>query len=129
LQYIPLLLAALLATGQATAHHSFAATYDLTKPVRITGTLVAARWINPHAIFTVESRGSDGRVTRWTCEGAGVATLIRRGIGPTQLHVGETITVEGYRARGGASLMDLQRVQLADGRELASGTPGHGRPE
>ncbi|HEY7440907.1 MAG TPA: DUF6152 family protein, partial [Vicinamibacterales bacterium] len=36
------------------AHHSEAAEYDATKPVRVTGIVKKVEWTNPHIWFYVE---------------------------------------------------------------------------
>ena len=38
----------LLAGGKALAHHSFAAEFDGTKRVTLTGTVTKVEWTNPH---------------------------------------------------------------------------------
>ncbi|PYR98966.1 MAG: hypothetical protein DMG12_21425, partial [Acidobacteria bacterium] len=38
------------------AHHSFAAEYDGTKPVKVTGKVVKVEWMNPHIWFYVEGK-------------------------------------------------------------------------
>ena len=39
----------LLAPAAAVAHHSFAAEYDVKKPVTLKGTVTSLEWTNPHA--------------------------------------------------------------------------------
>lgn len=42
-------LAGLLVTAvPVVAHHSFAAEYDASKPIKLTGTLTKIEWTNPH---------------------------------------------------------------------------------
>ena len=42
--------------GSLLAHHSFAAQYDATKAIRLTGTLVRVEWTNPHKIGRASCR-------------------------------------------------------------------------
>ena len=41
----------LLAVNPILAHHSESAEYDLTKPVKVTGTIKSVEWKNPHIWF------------------------------------------------------------------------------
>jgi len=38
----------------ALAHHSFAAEFDRSKPVTMTGTVTKVEWANPHARFYID---------------------------------------------------------------------------
>jgi hypothetical protein len=111
------------------AHHSFAAQYDPTKAIRITGTLSKVEWGNPHTYFYLDVKEPDGTVITWGCEGAAPAQLSRRGFKRGDLKLGDTMTVDGYRARDGSHLMDARRVTLADGRIVSGGSPGDGGPQ
>ena len=104
------------------AHHSFAAQYDPTKAIRITGTLSKVEWGNPHTYFYLDVKEPDGTVVTWGCEGAAPAQLSRRGFKRGDLKLGDTMTVDGYRARDGSHLIDARRVTLADGRIVSGGS-------
>jgi hypothetical protein len=72
-------VAALLATGTAMAHHSFAAEYDANKPVTLKGTVTKVEWTNPHARFYVDVKDASGQVTNWNLELASPNVLVRNG--------------------------------------------------
>ena len=45
------------------AHHSFAAEYDSTKPLKVTGAVTKVDWANPHVYFYVDVKDAEtGRV-------------------------------------------------------------------
>src|SRR5262245_31394649 len=105
-----------LASATLAAHHSFAAEFDATKAIRISGTLSKVEWTNPHIYFYLDAKDEQGNVVRWTCESGAPGALSRRGFKRGDLKLGDTIVVDGYRAKNGANLVDARRVTLADGR-------------
>jgi len=127
-------LAALLGATLAAAvlptyaHHSFAAEYDSSKAVRITGTISKVEWTNPHSYLYIDVRDEQGATTTWTCEGGAPNALSRRGFRKNDIKLGDTVTIDGYGAKDGSHLMDARRITLSDGRSFYSGSPGDGGP-
>lgn len=115
--------------AQLMAHHSFAAMYDGSKAIRITGKLTKIEWSNPHSYFYLDVTDEDGKVINWACEGAAPGALSRRGFQKGDIKFGDTLIIDGYRARDGSNLMDARRVILPDGRVIAGGTEGDGGPQ
>ena len=122
-------IVAVVGGGRLLAHHSFAAQYDPTKAIRISGTLSKVEWTNPHTYFYVDVKEGNGQVTTWGCEGAAAGQLSRRGFKKGDVKIGDTIIIDGYPARDGSRLMDARRMTLADGRIVAGGSPGDGGPQ
>jgi hypothetical protein len=122
-------VAAISITVPAAAHHSFAAEYDGTKAVRLEGTLVKIEWTNPHTYFYIDVKQPDGTAVRWGLEAGSPGALSRRGFKRGDIKVGDTIIVDGYRARDGSNLADARRVTLPDGRVVAGGSAGDGGPQ
>jgi hypothetical protein len=114
---------------QLLAHHSFAAQYDATKAIRLTGTLAKVEWTNPHTYFYLDVKDDNGQVVRWGCEGGAPGALSRRGFKRGDLKLGDTITVDGYRAKDGSNLADARRITLANGRIVSGASAGDGGPQ
>jgi hypothetical protein len=110
------------------AHHSFAAEYDATKAVRITGVISKVEWTNPHSYLYIDVKDDHGNLSTWTCEGGAPNTLSRRGFRKNSIKIGDTATIDGYGAKDGSHLMDARRITLSDGRSFYSGSPGDGGP-
>ena len=101
------------------AHHSFAAEYDGTKPVKVSGVVKRVEWANPHIWYYVEGKDDvSGRTAVWGFSGAPPALLARRGIRRDVLKIGDTVLVEGFLARDGSANASGGRVTFADGRQV-----------
>jgi hypothetical protein len=100
------------------AHHSFAAEFDDTKPIKMTGTITKVEWTNPHIWFYLDVKNADGTTTTWGFAGGAPGQLMRRGIVKDQLKLGETVIVEGFRAKDGSNNASGGRVTFPDGRNV-----------
>jgi Family of unknown function (DUF6152) len=114
----------------AWAHHSFAAEFDVTKPVKLQGTVTKMEWINPHSWIHMDVKNADGTVTEWMVEGGSPNSLLRRGFTKHSLEAGTEIVVEGYQAKDGANRANGRDLTFPDGRKLFIGTnPDEKAPE
>jgi hypothetical protein len=119
---------ALAVTLPVAAHHSFAAEFDASKAIRVRGSLVDNQWTNPHTDIYLNVTDDQGKVVKWACEAGAPGALSRRGFKRGDLKLGDTIVVDGYRAKDGSFLMDARRVTLPDGRVVSGGSAGDGGP-
>jgi hypothetical protein len=113
---LSLLLLVFAASLPVRAHHSFAAEYDDTKPIKVTGTVTKVEWQNPHIWFYVDVKGDDGKVVNYAFSGGAPGQLMRRGIMKSAIQVGSTITVDGFRAKDGSTNGFGAKVTFPDGR-------------
>lgn len=100
------------------AHHSETAEYDVTKPVKVTGTISKVEWMNPHIWFYVDVKDENGKITTWGFSSAPPGMLLRRGITKDVLKIGAVVNVEGSRARDGSNNASGRKVTFADGRNV-----------
>src|SRR4051795_11685530 len=70
---------AVVMAARLSAHHSFAAEFDATKPVTLTGTVTRLEWANPHIWVYLDVTDPRGAVAPWQCEGGAPTTLTRNG--------------------------------------------------
>ena len=117
-RWIPLAagVLALGVTAAVSAHHSFAAIYDMQQPITVKGTIVNVRLTNPHSWFYLDVKNDAGQVERWAFEAGTPSGMIRNGYKPTVIKEGSEVTIKGFRARDTAQNMGMLReLTTADG--------------
>src|SRR5262245_66627356 len=103
------------------AHHSEAAEYDASKPVKVTGIVKKVEWTNPHIWFYVEGKDEvSGLAAVWGFSGGAPNGLRRRGVTKDSLKVGDMVKVQGIRAKDGSPNAASRGVTFADGRQVST---------
>ena len=111
-------IAAIVLSGVAAyAHHSYAATYDVGKEVKLEGKLIQFTFRNPHSYVTLQAPDTTGAMQRWAVEWAGTSQLSNRGITQETLKVGDAITIVGRPSRvpGEYRLLMVNLTRPSDG--------------
>jgi hypothetical protein len=109
-------LVGLAAAPIATAHHSFAAVYDMSQPVTVHGTIVQVRLTNPHSWFYVDVKDDAGAVQRWAFEAGTPSGMIRNGFKPNVIKAGAEVTISGFKGRDESQNIGMLReLTTADG--------------
>jgi len=113
--------ASLLGAIPSSAHHAFAAEFDIKKPVKLQGTVTKMEWINPHAWIHIDVKGPDGKITSWMVEGGTPNILLRRGFTKQSLQEGTVVIVEGYQAKNGENRANGSNITFTSGKRLFLG--------
>jgi hypothetical protein len=93
------MVAGLLSGGQAYAHHSFAATYQVDKVVTIKGKIVQFLYRNPHSFVKVEAPDDKGEMQTWSVEWGGGTQLNQAHVTRETLQPGDNVIVAGNPGR------------------------------
>jgi hypothetical protein len=89
----------------------------MSKLVTVKGTVTEFMWENPHPMITVEVR-NDGKVEKWLIGGPAINRMEANGWTTTTVKPGDVITGIGYQFGDGQKIIRLEKVVLADGKEI-----------
>lgn len=117
-----------LAPGAVLAHHG-GNLYDTTKVVVLKdATITKFEWGTPHNQIFFDAKGDKGEVQHWVASTEPAGVMLERGWTRRSLKPGDVVTVYIFAAKNGATVGNLQKIAMADGKELtAAGAPGGGR--
>ena len=121
---LPAALLMMAGVSASQAHHSFAAQYDNTRPVNMTGALTKLEWTNPHVYIYIDvTDAATKKVTNWAFEMGPPHMLQRAGWKRNELKYGEEVQVDGWLARDGSNSANARRVmRKSTGQVLGAAT-------
>ena len=99
-KWIFLIVVATLVSGlTAYAHHSFQATYDQNKTIKIEGKIAQFLIRSPHSFVQILAPDENGKMQRWAVEWQGAAQLVDSGITKDTMRSGDPVIVTGNPGR------------------------------
>lgn len=111
-----IVLALVSAVMPLSAHHSWPVNND--RLVTVKGKVIEFMWANPHPMITLEVQTNDGRMEKWQIGGPALIRMEANGWTKTTVKAGDVITGIGYQYADGQKIVKLERVVLADGKEM-----------
>jgi len=108
---------AALAVTTAFAHHSFSATYEISKQVKLDGAITQFVYRNPHSFVHIEAPDDSGASQRWAVEWGGTGQLAQAGVKRDSLKVGDKVVIVGRPSRvpGEYRVLMVNLTRPADG--------------
>lgn len=97
------------------AHHSLAAEFDTTKPIKLQGVVTKLDWRNPHAFIHLEVKNGQGAIEKWQCELGSPNAMTRAGFSHDSVKAGDEVVIDGILARDGSKTCSTRVVNAKDG--------------
>jgi hypothetical protein len=115
---VALVVAGLIGGTSVLAHHSFAAEFDINKPVTLQGVVTKIEWVNPHVYVYLDVKDATGKVTPWSLSSLGPAAARRAGVTRANFGQGQQVTVLAYHAKDGSNFGFMRRMTFPDGHSV-----------
>lgn len=109
------------AVAPAGAHHAFAAEFDASRQLDLSGVVTQVKWVNPHSWLYLDVRARDGSFVNWGVEFGAPNVLEDRGLKPEYLQPGTHVHIRGFRSKSGDSTGYSVTLTLRDGRTYRTG--------
>jgi hypothetical protein len=110
------------------AHHSFAAEFDINRPIKLDGVVTRMEFSNPHSWLHLEVTTDTGEKQQWMVEGGAPNALIRNGWNRNSVPPGIKVHVEGFQAKDRSFRASGRDITLPDGKSLFMGQGGAAAP-
>jgi Family of unknown function (DUF6152) len=113
---IAALAIALVGAVPVFAHHAWPV--DRSKEVTVKGTVTGFNWTNPHVMIDLEVKNESGKIEKWSVGGPSTERMQGNGWDKGTLKPGDVITGYGYRYSDGQNVVQLQKIVMANGKEM-----------
>ena len=117
LQVVALALVGIVAAASPLfAHHSWPV--DTSREVTVKGTVTGYNWTNPHVMMGLDVKADNGNIEKWNVGGPSTTRMAGNGWDKSTLKMGDEITAIGYRFTDGSNILRLQKIVMANGKEM-----------
>ncbi len=106
----------LAAASPLFAHHSWPV--DTGREITVRGTVTGYEWGNPHVMMGLEVKDANGKIEKWNVGGPSTTRMAGNGWDRNTLKMGDVITAIGYRFSDGQNILRLQKIVMANGKEM-----------
>jgi hypothetical protein len=118
---IGVVVGVLLASATALTHHG-GNLYDTTTPrILKDATITKFEWGTPHNQIFFDAKNEKGEMQHWVASTEPAGVMLERGWTRRSLKAGDVVTVYIFAAKNGATVGNLQKIVLGDGKELLAG--------
>jgi len=107
----------LLISTPLAAHHGTGGTYDMEKPITLSGTITEFKFVNPHVLIFFDVTGKNGQVVNWLAAGPSVINWTRAGWNRNSVKARDKIVVTLFPARSGKPEGVVNKVVAGNGKE------------
>ena len=114
----------LLASSTVLAHHG-ANLFDMSKATVLKGTITKFVWGNPHNQIMFDVTDEKG-TAHWVAYTEPPLVMLERGWSVKIMNAGDQVTVHIFAAKNGATVGNLAKVVMADGKEWVANGPPRG---
>jgi Family of unknown function (DUF6152) len=108
-------IAALVGASPLLAHHDWPV--DRTTLITVKGTVTAYTWANPHVMIALDVQ-ANGTIEKWKVGGSNKKNSAANGWDKSTLKPGDVITGIGFRFKDGSNAAQLQKIVMANGKEM-----------
>jgi hypothetical protein len=116
-------------SGALVAHHG-GNLYDTTKATELKpATITKFEWGTPHNQIYFDVKNAKGELQHWVGSTEPAGVMLERGWTRRSLKEGDMVTVYIFAAKNGATVGNIQKIVMADGKELSTSGPIGGARE
>ena len=122
---VAMAISLLVVSSSAVLAHHGANLYDTSKAKVMKGTITKFEWGTPHNQIFFDAKNDKGEVEHWVGSTEPAGVMLEIGWTRRSLKPGDEVTVYIFAAKNGATVGNIQKIVMADGKELTTG-PGRG---